>query len=277
VSDPAGAASGVPEPFARTVLVVLAHPDDEALACGGTIALLADRGARVVLICASRCDLGSVSESAMLDVADVATVRAGELTASARTLGIAEVIPLDQGDGCLRWAERLDDELLRQLRRVRPDVVVTFDADGLYWHPDHIGVHERTTAAVRAYAAECPASPPTLYYVTMPEGAMRGLVDAAHARGGAPDGAGLWGIEPDAFGVHAPPATLRVDVSAVVDRKLAAIRCHRTQVGPGSPFRWIDDAGARRWLSVELFRRAPLDASAAPETLLEPLGERMAG
>lgn len=236
-----------------TILAVLAHPDDEALACGGTLARAADAGARVVLVCASRGELGSVSDPALVPDGDLARVRASELGASARVLGIAEVVLLDHADGCLRWADALEAEIAEALARHRPDAVITFDADGLYWHGDHIGVHERTTSAVGALG---PTAPP-LYYVTMPAGAMRAVADAAHARGGAGPEAGLWGISPDAFGVATPAPTFGVDVRDWVERKLAAIRCHRTQAGPRSPFTWIDPADARRWLGRELFRRAP--------------------
>ena len=258
----------------RTVACVLAHPDDEALACGGTLARLADAGARVVIVCASRGELGSLSDPALVAAADLPSVRAEELRASARALGAHEVVQLDHADGCLKWSEGLKADLAGVFARTRPDAVITFDADGLYWHPDHIGVHERTTAAVAALGADAPE----LWYVSMRAGAMRALVDAAHARGGAADGGGLWGITPDAFGVEAPAPTLRVDVGPWIDRKLAAVRCHRTQLGPGSPFAWIDEADARRWLGVELFRRAPGSAGAPPhESLLESLGESMAG
>ena len=246
----------------RTLVAVFAHPDDEALACGGTLARAADAGARVVLVCASRGELGSVSDPALVPDGDVAAARTAELAASAGVLGAAEVVQLDHGDGCLRWADRLEADLAAVLARERPDAVITFDADGLYWHADHIGVHERTTSAVEALGARAPA----LYYVTLPAGVMRALVDAAHARGGAADGGGLWGISPDAFGAAAPEAGIRLDVRPWVPRKLAAIRAHRTQVGPGSPFLWLDDGDALRLLGTEWLRRAEVGAD-APDLL----------
>ena len=254
----------------RAVLCVLAHPDDEALACGGTLARLADAGARVVIVCASCGELGSVSDPALVAGHGLPAARTDELTASARVLGAHEVVQLSHPDGCLRWADGLELELRALIERHRPAAVITFDADGLYWHPDHIGVHERTTAAVAGFGVDAPP----LYYVSMRAGAMRALVDAAHARGGAPDGAGLWGITPDAFGAHAPVATISVDVGPWIERKLAAMRCHRTQLGPGSPFAWIDRDGAHRWLGVELFRRAPSDRTS--EAVLERLGDSVA-
>src|SRR5438128_2128270 len=79
-------------------------------------------------------------------------------------------------------ASLLHDEIVMTLERYRPDAVITFDEDGLYWHLDHIGVHERTVTAVTALRDGAPP----LYLVTMPNGAMREVVEAAHAKGGAP-------------------------------------------------------------------------------------------
>jgi LmbE family N-acetylglucosaminyl deacetylase len=255
----------------RTILAVFAHPDDESIACGGTLARAADAGARVVLMCASHGTLGSVSDTLLLVDGDLSATRAQELSAAACALGLSEVELLDHADGYLRWnAPAFDDDLIAALRRYRPDAVITFDTDGLYWHGDHIGVHERTTGAVAALGG---AAPP-LYYVTMPHGAMRGLVESARARVGPLADNTFWGIVPDAFGSASEPPTFTVDVRDWVDQKLTAIRCHRTQVGPRSPFAMIDGADARRWLGLELFRRSQLEAS-GPD-LLESLAERAA-
>ena len=253
----------------RTILVVLAHPDDEALACGGTVARAADAGARVVLVCASRGELGSISDPALVPDGDLGRVRALELGASAAVLGAAEVLVLDHGDGFLRWpvTSAFDEELLTMLACYQPAAVITFDSDGLYWHGDHIGIHERTTRAVAAMGAQAPP----LYYVTMASGVMRAVTEYAHARGGAPPEAGLWGVSPDAFGDASPTPSFRVDVRDWIGRKLSALRCHRSQLGAGSPFAWIDEADARRWLGFELFRRA--ETETCGEDVLERLGE----
>jgi len=253
----------------RTVLGIFAHPDDESLACGGTLARLADAGARVVLLCASRGEAGSISDPALVPDGDLGRVRARELRDAAAVLGVAEVIVLDHPDGDLRWdhVPELHAEIVSAIQRYRPDAVITFAEDGLYWHLDHIGVHERTYTAVRSLGAEAPP----LYYVTMQHGVMREVVNAAHAKGGAPPDSSFWGITPDAFGDSAKPPTFVIDVRDWVPRKLAALRCHRTQMGPNNPMAWINEEEARQWLGVEQFRRAPLDA--AGDAMLEHLGE----
>ncbi len=265
--------SGATPLAGRTILAVFAHPDDESLACGGTLARAADAGARIVLLCASRGERGSVSDPALVPDGDLGRVRAGELRDAAAVLGVAEVIVLDHPDGDLHWADAdvFHDEIVSALKCYRPDAVITFDEDGLYWHLDHVGVHERTMAAVASLGRDAPP----LYLATMPSGVMRAVVEAAHAKGSAPSDTSFWGISPDAFGVETEPPTFVVDVRNWVGRKLAALRCHRTQMGPHNPFVWIDEAEARRWLGLEPFRRAPIETSGDP--VLEQFGEGVAG
>ena len=122
---------------AQTVVAVFAHPDDESLACGGTLARLSDAGMHVVLVCASRGERASTS----YEDQELGRMRATELTAAATTLGMSEVIILDHPDGELRWAQgtELQAELTLLLEPRQPAAVITFGEDGLYWHDDHIG------------------------------------------------------------------------------------------------------------------------------------------
>jgi len=250
----------------RTVLAIFAHPDDESLACGGTLARLADAGVRVILICASHGEAGSISDAALVPDGDLGGVRMRELQDAAAVLGVSELIVLDHSDGNLCWKDspQFENEIVEAVRRYRADAVITFDEDGLYWHIDHIGVHDRTWDAVVSMGAEAPP----LYFVTMQRGVMRGIVNAAQLKGGV---SSFWGITPDAFGLSAPAPSFVIDVRDWVPRKLAALRCHRTQIGPTNPMAWIDDDEARQWLGLEQFRRAPIEAAGAP--LLEQLGE----
>jgi N-acetyl-1-D-myo-inositol-2-amino-2-deoxy-alpha-D-glucopyranoside deacetylase len=256
----------------RAVLAVFAHPDDESLICGGTIARLADAGIRVVLMCASRGERGSVSDPALVPDGNLGDVRVRELRQAASTLGIAELITLDHWDGDLRWHDvaEFHADIVAAIECYRPEAVITFAENGLYWHLDHIGVHERTYTAVKSFGQSAPA----LFYVTMPRGIIGEIVRATHGKSGAAIDPSFWGIAPDAFGEAAMAPSFVVDVRPWIARKLAALRCHRTQMGAGNPIAWIDEAQARRLLGVEYFRRSPLPCEAG-RTALEEMGEEL--
>ena len=200
--DPGGQLAG------RTILGVFAHPDDESLACGGTLARAADAGANVVLICATHGERGSICDPSLVPDGDLGRVRIRELHDAAAILGVADIVVLDHADGDVRWTEvaLLHDEIVAIIGRYRPDAVITFDEDGLYWHMDHIGIHERTLSAVSSFGRDAPP----LYFVTMPAGVMPQVVEAAHAKGGAPSDASLWGIAPEVFGFETAPPTFSV-------------------------------------------------------------------
>ena len=245
----------------RTVLAVFAHPDDESLACGGTLARLSDLGATVVLLCASRGELGFVSDPLLVPSGNLGSIRTNELYAAARVLGLHTVLVLDHPDGYL------DVDIVATIRQFEPDAVITFDEDGLYWHVDHVGVHERTSRIVSSLGD---AAPP-LYYVTMKPGTMCEVAHSATSKSWAPPHAGLWSIEPAAFGAPPRAPTFNIDARAWVPRKLAALQCHRSQMGSVNPFSLLDETDACEWLGIECFRRAPI---AGRETrLLEQLAE----
>lgn len=272
----------------RSLLAVFAHPDDEAIAAGGLLAWCASLGAAVSLLCMTRGEHGQGS-------GDVGQTRSRELDAAARALGIGNVTLLDHEDGMLAWldANRLQADITTAIDRYKPAVVVTFDADGVYGHPDHVAVHDRTTAAVRAMAAGAPS----LYYVTTPPGAMRAVADhaarafrdrpggrrpspgrgrdgipgneTAPAAGGGPPSSILGVADPDAFGAAAPPPTLVIDAGPFAARKLAALACHASQFHD-SALACVRVCDAPRLLGVEHYRRAA--AGAPGPTFLDALG-----
>lgn len=242
------------------VLAVFAHPDDESLACGGLLSRCAAEGVSASLLCLTR------GAGVPADAARAAT-RSRELAEAASVLGLDEVILLDYRDGYLPWedAAAIERDVTQTIRRLRPEAVVTFGEDGLYWHPDHIAVHERTTAAVAALGAGAPA----LFYVTIPVGAMQELVEAVSTDTDAPSSRHVLGIDrPDAFGADAQTATHVLDARSVAGRKLAALRCHASQVAEGALAR-VSAEDAARFLGIELYRRA--DLGAARTTLLDEL------
>jgi LmbE family N-acetylglucosaminyl deacetylase len=205
----------------------------------------------VTVVCATSGELGQGNPGRL------GYTRIQELKAAARVLGVAEVITLDYQDGLLPWVEpaKLEGDIGALIRRVRPEVVITFDEDGLYWHPDHVAIHERTTTAVAAVGEGAPA----LYYVALPSGRMREIVDTVGARSAAGrQPRRILGVEDvDAFGSMAPAPTLVIEAGAFGARKLAAIKCHQTQLVDDALEMLTDDEAARL-LATECFRRAPV-------------------
>lgn len=178
----------------KSILVVLAHPDDETFGMGGTLALYAQRGVDVNLVCATRGEVGDVSEGMLDGYASVAELREHELTEAARILGIKNVDFLGYRDSGMPGspdnqhpqalaAAALDEvagKVVNYIRKYRPQIVLTFDPIGGYRHPDHIAIQRAAEKAFYAagdpafYPGEFPAfSPKKLYFHTMPKGMLR--------------------------------------------------------------------------------------------------------
>jgi LmbE family N-acetylglucosaminyl deacetylase len=154
-------------------MAVLAHPDDESLGVGATVAKYASEGVEVFLVTATRGDGGRFrhhrpGEAGHPGARALGEIRERELRAAASVLGIGDVALLDYPDGHLDAANPKEAvaRIVQHLRRVQPDVVITFGPDGAYGHPDHIAICQFTTAAVVA-AAEPAIS--KLYYMAWPE------------------------------------------------------------------------------------------------------------
>lgn len=247
----------------RTLLAVVAHPDDESLACGALLARVAALGARVVVATLTRGEAGPADEAGSSEGrSQLAARRTAEFRTAAATLG-AEAVLFDHPDGMLPWVphDEIVGDLHRLLEGYQPDVVVTFGADGLYWHPDHVAVHERVTEVVVA----CGAAAPALYYVTMPPGQMRAVV--AHAGGSLPVVPGV--VDADAFGAEAEFPTLLVATGGFAAVKLAAIRSHHSQFA-ASAFARLTPDDAERLLPMEYLHRAAVGAPGV--TFLDALG-----
>ncbi len=136
-------------------MAVLAHPDDESLGCGGTLAKYASEGVACALVTATRGQAGRFrglpqSHAEHPGAARLGGIREGELRAAAATLGVPDLTLLDYHDQQLDRAEPAEviGAIAAQIRRFRPDVVLTFGADGAYGHPDHIAISQFTTAAI---------------------------------------------------------------------------------------------------------------------------------
>lgn len=154
------------------LLAVFAHPDDESLGNGGALAKYAREGVQIDLLTATRGELGwfGAPEDNPGPEA-LGRIRESELRDAARVIGIRDVAFLDYRDGDLENEDQrvLVARIADHIRRVRPQVVLTFDPYGLYGHPDHIAISAATTAAVAAATVASGDSPghivSKLYYM----------------------------------------------------------------------------------------------------------------
>ena len=134
------------------LMAVLAHPDDESLGFGGTLAKYSAEGVKTFVVTATRGERGRNGASRDTPAAQLATMREAELLAACRVLGVSEVHLLGYPDAMLDQVDcRFATESISSLiRRIKPDVVMTFGPDGAYGHPDHIAISQFTLAAVMA-------------------------------------------------------------------------------------------------------------------------------
>ncbi len=263
------------------LLVALAHPDDESLV-GGTMALYADRGVPVTLLCATRGEVGEIAAGTGATPETLGEFRERELREAAQILGVVDVRLLDYRDSGMHGtadnddpralaradASRVVDQIIRVIEEVRPKAVITWDETGGYGHPDHIAIYRHATAAFDAViGARRGPTPIALFYSVIPIAEFGAAISEMRARGidvGEPPG--------DAEAMVSMPrvdANCVIDVSAQYDRKIQALEAHKTQTGSFGSFAQMPDDVSRRLFSSEYFFRArpPLDADARLDDL----------
>jgi LmbE family N-acetylglucosaminyl deacetylase len=220
----------------RRLLAIMAHPDDESMGVGGALARYAAEGAGVYLITATRGQLGWFGDEASYPGPQIlGAIREQELYAAARILGLREVHLLDYMDGALDQAQpnRIIAQLVSHIRRIRPQVVLTFDPNGYYGHPDHIAISQFTTAALIAAAdgnfkdKSAPHRVSKLYYLA----ANKATQDAYEAAFGELT-MKIDGVERRSTPWADWAITTRIDTSAHWQKVWQAISCHRSQL-PG--------------------------------------------
>ena len=259
----------------KRLLAVFAHPDDEAFGTGGTLARYAAKGVQVTLVCATRGEVGEIADPDLATPETLDRVREAELRCAAQALGITELIFLGYRDSGMAGTPENDDlrafvnipaeEVVRELvgiiRRARPHVVVTFEPNGGYGHPDHIAAHRHTVAAFHAAAdrnslpdLETAWQPERLFYTAIPRSFFHEMRDRMTAMG----------IDTSEFarfeeaGVGWPDDQIHVvlDVTDTIEAKWTALQCHRTQFGPNNLFRRFPESELKRMLSREHFALA---------------------
>jgi N-acetyl-1-D-myo-inositol-2-amino-2-deoxy-alpha-D-glucopyranoside deacetylase len=266
------------------LLLVYAHPDDESISNGVTMAHYAAQGVHVALVTAT---LGEEGEILLPEVAHLAAgqddalgpYRRTELDAAVRELGITEHsylggpgrwrdsgmmgAPTNDDPRCF-WQADVDEaaaELVRVVRELQPQVLVTYDEIGGYGHPDHIQVHRVSMRA--ADLAADPAFRPDLgapwevakiYWTLIPRSAVQAGIDALRAAG---EGVSFFGAERAEDLPFAAPdelVTTRLDADDQVGRKMAAMAAHATQITLDGPFFALSNNLGQKVWSTEFYR-----------------------
>jgi LmbE family N-acetylglucosaminyl deacetylase len=256
------------------LMCVLAHPDDEALGIASTIPRYVAEGVDVYLVTATRGERGwSGSEEDFPGLAALGKIREAELRCAARHLGIRQVEFLDYIDGDLDQADPAEaiEKIVICLRRVRPQVVITFPPDGAYGHPDHIAICQFTTAATvcaadREYSDSAGLASfrvPKLYYMADSQelfdeyfklfGDIRMKVD---------------GVERQAVAWCDWAITTHIDAQDHWRTVWEAVQCHTSQLhGLGDLTRITDTTHQRIWSERTYYRAYSLvNGGRKPET-----------
>lgn len=265
----------------KSLLVVLAHPDDETFGTGGTLALYAQQGVSVHLVCATRGEVGEMDPKYLVGFNSVAERREAELKCAAGHLGLSSVNFLGYRDSGMpgspdnqhpdALAAQPEEEVAARvavyIRRLKPQVVITFDPIGGYRHPDHIAIQRATVRALNLAASTDfvdteklpPYQAPRLFFHTMPKLFLRAAVFALKLKGDDPRRFGtnkdidLVSIAEVSFPTHA-----RINYRKVARIRDEATACHASQGGGDM------NSGIRKWLS-RLFNSVDTYMQAYPE------------
>jgi len=218
------------------LMCVLAHPDDESLGNGGVLARYASEEIETYLVTATRGERGWFGdEREYPGLETLGRIREAELLAAARVLGIRRVDFLDYIDGDLDQAHPAEviAKIVGHVRRIKPDVVITFGPDGAYGHPDHIAICQFTTAAIVEAA-----SASSLYYHDLPPHAVSKLYYMAPTHPLEVAYQAVFGdlvMQVDGMerrGMEWPEwaVTTRIDTKDYQQRVWEAISCHQSQL-----------------------------------------------
>lgn len=187
-------------------LAIYAHPDDTEVACGGTLAAWADAGAEVHLVICTRGEKGTADPDVRPD--ELAARRAAEVAAAAEVLGLAGHRMLGYPDGEIENTVELRRQLVACVRELRPEVVLGHDPTAVFFGSGYVSHHDHRTVGWATLDACAPAAASPLYF---PDAGPPHRVTTLVLTGT---------LEPDAW----------VDVTAFLDRKVEALRCHRSQL-----------------------------------------------
>jgi N-acetyl-1-D-myo-inositol-2-amino-2-deoxy-alpha-D-glucopyranoside deacetylase len=239
-----------------SLLIVLAHPDDEIFH-GGVLAQLSERGVRVTLVCATDGEAGKPHPS-VGPVDDLGALRVEELRLSCARLGIEEPVLLRFHDSARKERQRHDDAhalanvdmldveaaIRGIIANVKPHVIVTFEPHGGYYHPDLVAIQRATTAAFFSSGVMGSEAPERLFYATMLSDVFRAFAEASRGRGI------IDGLDPDVFATTPEMIAVSFDASPYLERKLSALTAHRSAFGVTPEMLKNPPAGAAQMLQA---------------------------
>jgi N-acetyl-1-D-myo-inositol-2-amino-2-deoxy-alpha-D-glucopyranoside deacetylase len=266
------------KPDGGRMLLVHAHPDDESIGTGATMAKYASEGAGVTLVTCTLGDLGEVIPPELAHLAwdadgGLGRHRIAELAAACKALGVTDHrflagagrwrdsgmmgTPSNDWPGSF-WQADVDEAaraLLAVITDVRPQVLVTYDENGFYGHPDHIQAHR---VAWRAF--EMADGLVSKFYATaVPKSVLAeamALLDdrtTGSSELGGTDFTKVESVDALPFGTDDENVTTRIDAADYLDAKLAAMRAHATQIAVDSPFFALSDMVGQRALGTEYY------------------------
>ena len=283
----------MPEPL--TLMAVHAHPDDEAIGTGGVLARAAAEGIRTVLVTCTGGEVGEINPDTAVEIENLGAVRERELRTACEVLGVPHLELLGYRDSGMAGTEdnhhpdsfaladldRATARLVALVRKYRPSVIVTYDENGFYGHPDHINAHRIAARAYElagepAYDAgngDEPWAPLKLYYTAISKSNMAEFGRALREAGITPPlDEGMESDEPS-WGTPDELVTTVVDVSAHVGQKRRALFAHATQMGPEVFFAKLPEPLFDQLFSRESFQlvHARLPVSAPESDLFNGL------
>jgi N-acetyl-1-D-myo-inositol-2-amino-2-deoxy-alpha-D-glucopyranoside deacetylase len=247
-------------------LLVHAHPDDETINNGATMALYAAMGAQVTLVTCTRGEEGEIltpelSHLASSDTDALGEHRETELANAMQALGITDFRFLAQGEGRYRdsgmmgtevnnrsdvfWQADLEeaaDHLVKIIEEIKPHILITYDEIGGYGHPDHIQAHR---VAMRA-SEKSDWQIPKIYWNTMPKSVLAESMAKMKELGS--DFFGADNVDDLPFAKDDSFVTTFIDGNSYVEAKMAAMKAHHTQISLDGPFFALsDNLGLQVW------------------------------
>ena len=257
----------------KRLLGIFAHPDDEG-GMGAAFLQYSTSGVETGLVCATRGEVGEISDPALATPENLGQVREGEMRAAADVLNVRHLWFLGYRDSGMAGTPENQDprsfaqasaadavgKLVAIIREFRPQVIVTFDETGGYGHPDHIAIYRHTTSAFHAAAdaVQYPELGPAhavskLYYTSFPRSGIRAMAEWMRSQNYQ---GSFSKLDPEKLGMPDEQITVWLDAQPWWETKARSWSMHRTQMDHNSLIARLPEEIQRKWRSRECFQLA---------------------